>query len=999
VERAIRIEPGLAFESGMATGETHAYTFSVEKGRFADLVVDQRGIDVVVKLCASGGRLLTTVDSPNEAQGPEPVPVVAEAGGSYRLEIRASAPPAPGGRYAVLVRAVRPADGRDRDHTAAERALAEGETLWQSADAVSLRRAAAKYREAIARFRALGERDRQADALGLLGDHLKDLAEPAPALAAYREAIGLFRELSRRRETADALSRLGVTQITLGNTEEALRSYREALAIDRGLRDRRAEASTLYSIARAYTLQGKMEKALDTYERELALQQELGQEGDRGLTLVSLGRAYFQMGEPQEAIDYFHRGLPLLQAAGRRPEAAGALDDLGKALVWTGRTREGIATLQRSCREQRRLGNRTGEATALNDLGAAYESLGQKSEARRFYEAAVPILHQVGDRVRESMALLNLGRLQEEAGDLRRSAESYSRVLRVSEASGNRSYQAAARLGLAHVRLRCGDLAGARQDVESALALVEALRIEMDSPELRTSFFATRQDYYELYVGLLMRLQGREPAAGHDRRAFEASELARARSLLDTLAQARADLRRGIDPRLLAQEAELGDRVNAAERQRLSLAESGAPAPRIETAERELRELLLQADRLRDRIRQASPRYAALGQGHPASLGEIQRSLDPDTLLLEYALGRERSFLWAVTATSFTGFELPPRATLEETAREGLQLLGSSQHTLTRARTRMVLAELSRRLLGPVAGRLRKRLLIVGDGALHTLPFTVLPIPGRGDGHPTPLIAEHEVLSLPSASALVALRREPAANPRSPMTVAVVADPVFQAGDPRVTPGALAAPASLRRGGPDRDRLDRLPFSRREAEAILSLVPPGRQLPLLGFKASRQTVLSGSLEPYRIVHFATHGVLDSRYPELSGLALSRVDERGRPVGGDGFLRVHDVYRLHLPADLVVLSACETARGQEIRGEGLIGLTRAFFAAGARRVLVSLWPVKDHATAELMRRFYREMLQNHRAPSAALQAAQAGLRKESGWEEHDWAGFILQGDWR
>ncbi|HEX3555410.1 MAG TPA: tetratricopeptide repeat protein, partial [Thermoanaerobaculia bacterium] len=573
--------PGLSLESGMAGGETHAYTFSLQKGRFADLVVDQRGIDVVVKLCGPGDRLLTTVDSPNGAQGPEPVPVVADAGGSYRLEIRASAPPAPAGRYAVLVRAVRPADGRDRGHTAAERTLAEGEALWQSADAASRRRAVAKYREAIAGFRALDERDRQAEALSILGDYLKDLAEPAPALAAYQEAIVLFRELSRRCETADALNRLGLTQITLGNTEEALRSYREALAIDRALRDRRAEASTLYSIARAYTLQGKMEKALDTYEKELALQQEPGQEGNRGFTLVSLGRAYFQMGEPQRAIDYFNRGLPLLQAGGR-PEAAGALDDLGKALVWTGRTREGIAMLQRSRREQRQAGNRTGEATALNDLGAADESLGRKAEARRFYEEAVPLLRQTGDRVRESMALLNLGRLQEEAGELRSAAESYSRVLRVSEASGNRSYQAAAWLGLAHVHRRSGDLTGARQAAESALALVEALRLEMVSPELRTSFFATKQEYYEFYVGLLMQLHGREPAAGHDRRAFEASELARARSLLDTLAQARADLRREIDPRLLAQEAALGDRVNAAERRRLSLAESGAPGPRVE---------------------------------------------------------------------------------------------------------------------------------------------------------------------------------------------------------------------------------------------------------------------------------------------------------------------------------------------------------------------------------------------------------------------------------
>ncbi|MFL6263009.1 MAG: CHAT domain-containing protein [Thermoanaerobaculia bacterium] len=992
----VRITPGETSHE-IAGGQTHAYTFSLAKDRFADLVVDQRGIDVVVSLYGPGRRLLTTVDSPNEGQGPEPVPVVAEAGGDYRLEIRPADPRAPAGRYALLVRAVRPADGRDRGYTAAHRTLAEGERLWQQPDAAAQRQAVAKYREAISGFRALGERGTQAEALSILGDLHRNLGEPAAALAAYQEALSLFRELGRRSEAAQALKGIGIVRVTRGETEEALQSYGEALAIDRALRDRKATASLLDAIARVYTLQGKMEKALETYERELALQRELGPAGDEGETLISLGRAYALMGEPQRAIDHFNRGLPLLEARGRRLEAAGALDDLGKALVRTGRAPEGIAAIERSRLAQRRLGNRTGEAVALHDLGAAYEGLGRKEEARRLYVEAVRELGEAGDRLREPMALLDLGRLQEEAGDLGGAAGTYSQVLRGTEVSGNRSYQAAARLGLARVAFRSGDLEGARRAVESALGIVEALRVEMVAPELRASFLATRQDYYELYVSLLMRLHQREPSAGHDARAFEAGELARARSLLDSLAQARADLRRGIDPGLLRQEAELGDRVSSAERRRLSLAESGAPASRVEAAERELRDLLLRSERLRDRIRQASPRYTALGQARPASLRTIQRSLDPDTLLLEYALGRERSFLWAVTPDSLTSVELPPRVVLEEEAREAVRLLGSSQHTLSRTRTGMVLDGLSRRLLGPVAGQLRKRLLIVGDGALHTLPFAALPVPERA-GSPVPLIAEHEVLSLPSASALVMLRQEPAAPPGSPVTVAVLADPVFQAADPRVAPGAPAAASGLRGGEADGGQFGRLPSSRLEAEEILALVPPGRRLAALGFAANRQTVLSGRLEPYRIVHFATHGVLDSRYPELSGVVLSRVDERGRPQ--DGFLGVHDIHRLRLPADLVVLSACETARGQEVRGEGLIGLTRAFFSAGARRVLVSLWPVRDRATAELMRLFYREMLRNGLPPSAALRAAQDALRREPGWEEpHDWAGFILQGDWR
>jgi CHAT domain-containing protein len=181
----------------------------------------------------------------------------------------------------------------------------------------------------------------------------------------------------------------------------------------------------------------------------------------------------------------------------------------------------------------------------------------------------------------------------------------------------------------------------------------------------------------------------------------------------------------------------------------------------------------------------------------------------------------------------------------------------------------------------------------------------------------------------------------------------------------------------------------RLPFTRSEADAIVSLAAGAPVLEALDFEASRARATSGELADYRIVHFATHGVLDAEHPERSGIALS-----------DGFLRAGEIDRLDLPADLVVLSACETALGREIRGEGLVGLPRAFLHAGARRVLVSLWPVEDRATAELMRRFYREMLEKGRPPAAALRAAQDSLRREPGWEApYFWAGFVLQGDWQ
>jgi CHAT domain-containing protein len=189
-----------------------------------------------------------------------------------------------------------------------------------------------------------------------------------------------------------------------------------------------------------------------------------------------------------------------------------------------------------------------------------------------------------------------------------------------------------------------------------------------------------------------------------------------------------------------------------------------------------------------------------------------------------------------------------------------------------------------------------------------------------------------------------------------------------------------------------------LPFSRREADAIIAHAPASGNLKAVDFRASRSTAMNPLLAEYRIVHFATHGVLDSQTPALSGIVLSLVDERGKTQ--DGFLRLWDIYNLHLPADLVVLSACQTALGKDIKGEGLVGLTRGFMYAGAARVVASLWEVDDVATAELMAQFYDGVLKKHLAPAAALRAAQLSMAKNRRWQgdPYYWAAFQIQGEW-
>jgi CHAT domain-containing protein len=350
------------------------------------------------------------------------------------------------------------------------------------------------------------------------------------------------------------------------------------------------------------------------------------------------------------------------------------------------------------------------------------------------------------------------------------------------------------------------------------------------------------------------------------------------------------------------------------------------------------------------------------------------------------------------------------------------------QRRLHRAQAELpaALTTLSQLVLGPVSAQIGgKRLAIVADGALHYIPFAMLPEPaplGSATRHAmVPLVVGHEVVNLPSASVLAVLRQQQAWRRKASKAVVVFADPVFERTDPRINHAGPSVPRSksspseddshsvssdlLTRSAGDlgmsRDgklSLPRLLFSRQEADAIGAVTPSGQLKEAVDFQANRAAATGPDLRDYRIVHFATHGLLNSEHPELSGLVLSLVDEHGQPQ--DGFLQLQDIYNLDLPADLVVLSACETGLGKEINGEGLIGLTRGFMYAGASRVVASLWKVSDAATASLMAEFYRAMEKDHMSPAAALRTAQIHMWQQKRWTSpYYWAAFQIQGEWK
>ncbi|NEO28709.1 MAG: CHAT domain-containing protein, partial [Kamptonema sp. SIO4C4] len=336
----------------------------------------------------------------------------------------------------------------------------------------------------------------------------------------------------------------------------------------------------------------------------------------------------------------------------------------------------------------------------------------------------------------------------------------------------------------------------------------------------------------------------------------------------------------------------------------------------------------------------------------------------------------------------------PPRAEIEAEVEAFRDFITSQSKDLTQG------DKLSQMLLSPIADQLDdQRLIIVGNGKLQLLPFAALPLPNSSET--APLIVNHEIVTLPSFTSLAVQREQWANRPQAQKTLAVFADPVFNPRDSRLggtvedTSQDLSDFTNLVRAGCNDPK--RLEYTQEEAEMLLAQVPDAQEFKALGFDVNRNTVTSSQLEQYQMVHLATHGCIQDN-PLLSSLALSLYSEQGEKL--DGLLRLQDIFNLQLNAELVVLSACQTAVGEDVRGEGVIGLTRGFMYAGAERVVVSLWSVNDLATSRLMGDYYQQMLEEELDPLAALREAQLKMWESEQWTApYYWAAFTLQGEWQ
>ena len=807
------------------------------------------------------------------------------------------------------------------------------------------------------------------------GDALLNSGDSVAARQTYEEALGMCHTISSLRCAAEAMNNSGWAAEQLGEFESARQRLEEAAAAWRSLSDRFHEGLTLSNTALLFWQAGEFQLAIDANDRAariLRTRDHLAY----ARVLNNLGLCYLSLANNDQARLWFKRAIAIETA--QKDWATRARMNLGRALMLMGRLQPAQATLNEALNEAMRQPNRRTRASVLNNLGQTLWRLHLLDPAEAKLNEALQIHRSVGDKRGTGAALHYLGLIARERGDPAGAHQLLEQAVQIRTDCGLRDDTADSITALAELELSQGDFAGAQTLAEKGATLLESVRTNAPGPALRASFYTRKRKLLDLLVETAMRPGN--PQSVID--GFLSAERGRARALLDLLAEASG---LGLVPSSLIEErASLRRQINL-----LSLRLSTASSVQEADLRSRVQRLVGNSIQVEARIREFIV-YPQAGQPLE-SIGPLQREFLPaDSAILEYHLGEQRSHLWVLKRESIQTFELPPRAKIDAQTARAIDLLG---RILDRRRSpakqdsfESAMRRLSDTLLGPLReAQLPPRLILVLDGSLHRIPFAALRVPRTS----VYLGLAHDLIRAPSASYL-AIGKEPRRPSDFPRSILTISDPVFSLDDDRVS-----AEARRRHAGSRLRDLARLPFMD-DLKTISEVVPEKRRRTLSGFDANPGAVKKLPLDDFGILHFSTHAVIDDQIPELSRVALSMIDRSGKPI--DGFLHPDELSRFHLAGSIVVLSACDTALGKLMMGEGLVGITGSLFHAGAAQLVLSLTEVDAQASSQFFSEAYRRLLA--RRPTGverAMRFARQALARTGRWSDpYYWATFVVIG---
>lgn len=904
--------------------------------------------------------------------------------------------------------------------------------------------AAGQYEAAAVHFQhAITQAPQLSDAYGYKGlvDARVQLNQPEAALAFFRDRLATDPE--------NANLHYGI-----GYTYRKLKQYPEALeALTRSLRLEKNLWQAYRSIGLIHFFQGDYRRALDFWTAEERVDDRSGNIEARAQVIGNIGAALLMLGEYPRALLYSRQALKIDRQTGNEAGAEKRLSNIGSIYLDLGDYPQAVEYYREAQALAEKLEDRERQAANLLNLGIAAFYEENYPEMNASWEAALALYRELDDVESRIMTLSNMAYTRDNAGEYDRAAELLEEALNLADEVQNpgvlgdlRNNRGAVNLHRGMLRVAMadyetglaigrqveepqiiweayggiGDVLAARGEAQNALAsykraieTIEQVRETLGGEEFKSGYLKNKIHLYEKTIRLQIKLHGQIPEQGFDREAFHYAERAKARAFLDILTEANADIHEGVSGELREKETALYAAI-AALREDYAGAED--PAQRQET-EAQLQQTRRDLAALKAEMRLKNPRYADLKYPRPAGVEAVQTELlDDQTTLLSYVLGDSSSYLFAVTQSDFRIYTLPPRREINESVtlfRSMLLHPGQFSFKMFASRAN----KLYRMLIEPAGALLQSRseLVIAPDGILHYLPFDVLitekmqqqlSLTANFD-YDLPYLIKEKALSYgPSATVLLSLRQNRNAE-SAPGLFLAYGDPVFgnepavegTNGDDEVR-GAVADELMLRyvTGAPDlrsfRSQIYRLPNTRTEVEGISRSFGESGTRVFTGTAASEENVKDNrELGDYRYVHFATHGLINERKPAYSGLVMTLDDDHRE----DGFLQMSEIFNLRLHAQLVVLSACQTGLGRIVRGEGVIGLTRAFMYAGAPEVLVTLWNVADASTAHFMQQFYHHLLSDRRGHRQALRKTKLEML-QSGQYAHPfyWAPFSLVG---
>ncbi len=829
-------------------------------------------------------------------------------------------------------------------------------------------------------------------------------SELSLALETAQEALDRWKEINQKLGLARAYMVLGEFQMIQYQLIDSTQSYEAARKLWTELNVPHQVAETLINLGFIEYHKGVWQASLSFYiQAQQLIVDEAAEPYMMGQITAGLAEAFIESGVPETGLTKYREALKYHSLTNNPLDRIGTEWGIGRTHFFLGHYSEALAMLKTSRAEAAHMENWM--ITGLSDdfLGRTYYAMNDYPAALQHYEAAFEEFNRSGNPMEAARVVALMGQVYQTQGNFKAANERYLTALARFRELSDQVNESATLYALGALELEQNSVDKAEEYLSQSINMTEKMRRFSISADLTAAFSAKVHDRYEKYIDCKMRKYIASGSEALKIDAFQTSELARARSLTELLRATQPNLFPGLDPKLAEREMTLRGYLHGNETDKITLLGKKYVTAELKSLEAESQRLKAEYDEVLNEIQRRNPNYQQVISPTAWELPKIQQQVvtDDQTVLLEFSLGSEKSYLWAVTRTGIESYELPNEEQIDTLARRVHKLLSTPPVNGANNELPSAIQELSQMILSPAAEHLNhRRIIVVPDGILNYVPFQILLSPSG------PLIDNGEIINAPSASIFGELQQEAVHRQPAPKMLAAFGDPMF-AGDYQANNAdneQAIASARLRSALVNTKlsqetadlTLTRIFHAKRELESLRQAAGEDALI-VSEYDATRERFLSTDLTQFAILHVVTHGFFIPNHPENSGFVLSQINREQRQL--NGFVGIREIYGLRAPVLLVVLSACQTALGDNVRGEGLMSLPRGFMQAGASSVVASLWAVDDSATAELMKFFYSNMLQHGMKTGEALRAAQNSIRQQPRWQSpYYWAGFTLQGEY-